>query len=103
MEFDETVLKHLMRYTEPNQPEEIAVPGSAEEQLRRQVRLAHLERDARAAVAGQFADELRHHLPADAVAAVIAGPNRHVPASLLRMERLELIVDDAASPAPLRQ
>jgi 6-phosphogluconolactonase len=40
---------------------------------------------------------------ADAVAAVIAGPNRHVPASLLRMDRLELIVDDAASPAPLRQ
>ena len=26
-----------MRYTEPNQPEEIAVPGSAEEQLRREV------------------------------------------------------------------
>jgi RND family efflux transporter MFP subunit len=36
MEFDETVLKHLMRYTEPNQPEEITVPGT-EEQLRREV------------------------------------------------------------------
>jgi 6-phosphogluconolactonase len=36
---------------------------------------------------------------ADAVAAVIAGPDRHVPASLLRAGRLELIVDDAASPA----
>ena len=35
----------------------------------------------------------------DAVAAVIAGPDRHVPASLLRTGRLELIVDDAASPA----
>lgn len=37
MEFDETVLKHLMRYTEPNQPEEITAPGSTEEQLRREV------------------------------------------------------------------
>jgi RND family efflux transporter MFP subunit len=37
VEFDETVLKHLMRYTEPNQPEEITAPGSAEEQLRREV------------------------------------------------------------------
>ena len=37
---------------------------------------------------------------ADAVAAVIAGPDRHVPASLLRGGRLELIVDDLASPAP---
>jgi 6-phosphogluconolactonase len=36
---------------------------------------------------------------ADAVAAVLAGPDRHVPASLLRTGRLELIVDDAASPA----
>lgn len=35
---------------------------------------------------------------ADAVAALIAGPDRHVPASLLRTGRLELIVDDAASP-----
>ena len=37
---------------------------------------------------------------ADAVAAVIAGPDRHVPASLLRTGRLELVVDDAASPKP---
>jgi RND family efflux transporter MFP subunit len=37
VEFDETVLKHLMRYTEPNQPEEITAPGSTEEQLRREV------------------------------------------------------------------
>jgi len=35
---------------------------------------------------------------ADAVAAVIAGPDPHVPASLLRAGRLQLIVDDAASP-----
>lgn len=35
---------------------------------------------------------------ADAVAAVIAGPDPHVPASLLRHGRLQLIVDDAASP-----
>lgn len=39
---------------------------------------------------------------ADAVAAVIAGPDRHVPASLLRTGRLELIVDDAASPVAPR-
>ncbi|MGI8559729.1 MAG: 6-phosphogluconolactonase [Solirubrobacteraceae bacterium] len=37
---------------------------------------------------------------ADAVAAVIAGPDPHVPASLLRHGRLQLIVDDAASPPP---
>ncbi|HEX2016158.1 MAG TPA: 6-phosphogluconolactonase [Solirubrobacteraceae bacterium] len=37
---------------------------------------------------------------ADAVGAVCAGPDPHVPASLLRRGRLELIVDDAASPAP---
>lgn len=37
MEFDETVLEHLMRYTEPNHPEEITVPGSSEEELRREV------------------------------------------------------------------
>jgi RND family efflux transporter MFP subunit len=37
VEFDETVLKHLMRYTEPNQPEEITAPGSTEEQLRQEV------------------------------------------------------------------
>jgi 6-phosphogluconolactonase len=36
---------------------------------------------------------------ADAVAALVSGPDRHVPASLLRTGRLELIVDDAASPA----
>ncbi|GAC1435592.1 MAG: 6-phosphogluconolactonase [Solirubrobacteraceae bacterium] len=35
---------------------------------------------------------------ADAVAAVLAGPDPHVPASLLRAGRLQLIVDDAASP-----
>lgn len=37
---------------------------------------------------------------AAAVAAVIAGPDPRVPASLLRRGRLALIVDDAASPAP---
>jgi 6-phosphogluconolactonase len=35
---------------------------------------------------------------ADAVAAMLAEPSRHVPASLLRRERLTVIVDDAASP-----
>jgi 6-phosphogluconolactonase len=38
---------------------------------------------------------------ADAVAAIIAGPDRSVPASLLPRDRLHLIVDDAASPKPL--
>jgi len=38
---------------------------------------------------------------ADAVSAALAEPSRHVPASLLRRERLTMIVDDAASPAPL--
>ena len=37
---------------------------------------------------------------ADAVAAVLAGPNPAVPASLLREGRLEMIVDDAAAPPP---
>jgi 6-phosphogluconolactonase len=35
---------------------------------------------------------------ADAISAVLAEPSRHVPASLLRRERLTIIVDDAASP-----
>ena len=35
---------------------------------------------------------------ADAVQAMLAEPSRHVPASLLRRERLTVIVDDAASP-----
>jgi 6-phosphogluconolactonase len=35
---------------------------------------------------------------ADAVAAMLAEPNRHVPASLLRRERLTVILDDAAAP-----
>jgi 6-phosphogluconolactonase len=37
---------------------------------------------------------------ADAVNAMLAEPSRHVPASLLRRERLSVIVDDAASPDP---
>jgi 6-phosphogluconolactonase len=40
---------------------------------------------------------------ADALAAALAEPSRHVPASLLRRERLTVIADDAAAPAgPLR-
>jgi 6-phosphogluconolactonase len=35
---------------------------------------------------------------ADAVSAMLAEPTRHVPASLLRRERLTVIVDDAAAP-----
>jgi 6-phosphogluconolactonase len=35
---------------------------------------------------------------ADAVAAMLSEPSRHVPASLLRRERLTVIVDDAAAP-----
>ena len=35
---------------------------------------------------------------ADAVSAMLAEPSRHVPASLLRRERLTVIVDDAAGP-----
>lgn len=35
---------------------------------------------------------------ADAVAAMLAPPSRHVPASLLRRGRLSVIVDDAAAP-----
>jgi 6-phosphogluconolactonase len=37
---------------------------------------------------------------ADAISAMLAEPSRHVPASLLRRERLTVIVDDAASPPP---
>jgi 6-phosphogluconolactonase len=37
---------------------------------------------------------------ADAIAAMLGEPSEHVPASLLRRERLSVIVDDAASPAP---
>jgi 6-phosphogluconolactonase len=36
---------------------------------------------------------------ADAVAAMLGEPSRHVPASLLRRERLTVMVDDAAAPA----
>jgi 6-phosphogluconolactonase len=36
---------------------------------------------------------------ADAVGAMLGEPSRHVPASLLRRERLTMIVDDAAAPA----
>jgi 6-phosphogluconolactonase len=35
---------------------------------------------------------------ADAIAAMLGEPSRHVPASLLRRERLTVIVDDAAAP-----
>jgi 6-phosphogluconolactonase len=38
---------------------------------------------------------------ADAVNAMLGRPSRHVPASLLRRERLSVIVDDAAAPTPL--
>ena len=37
---------------------------------------------------------------ADAVDAMLGEPSRHVPASLLRRERLTVIADDSASPAP---
>jgi 6-phosphogluconolactonase len=40
---------------------------------------------------------------ADAVSAMLREPSPHVPASLLRRERLTVILDDAASPAPLRR
>ena len=33
--------------------------------------------------------------------AMLGEPSRHVPASLLRRERLTVIVDDAAAPAPV--
>ena len=38
---------------------------------------------------------------ADAVSAMLAEPSRRVPASLLTRARLTVIVDDAASPAPI--
>jgi 6-phosphogluconolactonase len=37
----------------------------------------------------------------DAVNAMLAEPSRHVPASLLRRERLTVMADDAASPGPV--
>jgi 6-phosphogluconolactonase len=37
---------------------------------------------------------------ADAIAAMLGEPSRHVPASLLRRERLTVVVDDAAAPPP---
>jgi 6-phosphogluconolactonase len=40
---------------------------------------------------------------ADAVHAMLAEPSRHVPASLLRRERLTVIVDDDAAPTPLER
>jgi 6-phosphogluconolactonase len=40
---------------------------------------------------------------ADAVQAMLGEPTRHVPASMLRRERLTVIVDDAAAPAPPRE
>jgi 6-phosphogluconolactonase len=40
---------------------------------------------------------------ADALAAVLAGPDEHVPASLLRGGRLEVIADDAAAPSRSRR
>jgi len=40
---------------------------------------------------------------ADALAAVLTGPDRHVPASLLRFGRLHIICDDAAHPPPVRR
>ncbi len=39
---------------------------------------------------------------ADAVAAMLAEPSRHVPASLLRRERLTVLVDDPAAPPAAR-
>jgi 6-phosphogluconolactonase len=38
---------------------------------------------------------------ADAVSAMLADPTSHVPASLLRRERLTVIADDAAAPTPI--
>jgi 6-phosphogluconolactonase len=37
---------------------------------------------------------------ADAVAAVLAGPDPHVPASLLASGRLQIVIDDDAAPGP---
>jgi hypothetical protein len=42
-------------------------------------------------------------LRAAPVAAALAEPSRHVPASLLERKRLIVIVDDAASPAPVQK
>jgi 6-phosphogluconolactonase len=39
----------------------------------------------------------------DAVAAMLAEPTHHTPASLLRRERLTVIMDDAASPEPAQR
>lgn len=39
---------------------------------------------------------------ADAIAAALAGPDPHVPASLLASGRLHVITDDAAAPPPVR-
>jgi len=39
----------------------------------------------------------------DAMAAVVAGPDPHVPASLLRFGSFEVIADDAAAPARVRR
>ena len=40
---------------------------------------------------------------ADAVSAMLGEPSRHVPASLLRRERLTLIADDSAAPEAFRR
>ncbi|HEV2944610.1 MAG TPA: 6-phosphogluconolactonase [Solirubrobacteraceae bacterium] len=40
---------------------------------------------------------------AGAIAAALAEPSHHVPASLLERKRLTVIVDDAASPAPVQK
>jgi 6-phosphogluconolactonase/glucosamine-6-phosphate isomerase/deaminase len=39
---------------------------------------------------------------ADAVDAMLGDESRHVPASLLRRERLTVIADDLAAPPPVR-
>ena len=39
---------------------------------------------------------------ADAVDAMLGDPSRHVPASLLARERLTVIADDSAAPAPIK-
>ena len=40
---------------------------------------------------------------AEALSAILEGPDSHVPASLLRFGRLEVIADDAAAPSRLRE